>query len=334
MTDDKRAKRAARELAAREGISYTAARRLLAETEDHQEQRDPEPPLTRTAAHVCPEGCDGSGHVGVACWAWRPQDVRGTVAWAIRRSAELPGGRAEQLAERGERPKTQAERWSHFHGWEARWLLALVFAMLADQEPDVLPDRARLRAAVEAGDAAAIEEVMDPLDRAAARLMTKEADRWWREVKPRLDAYAADVAADIRYPNTWHEVEHYAARDRLVERWRTAWEPVRNDNGYMDAPGVMWVAPKGWLDMVLVDRHGGFEPHTRVRLVDGRPAVVYAVEWGEAGPPLAYRVRELVPGNHGNEGRLVPRIGEDGLLAPAADCRPYAPDSTDLIRQP
>lgn len=75
MTADKHAKRAARELAEREGISYTAARRLLA---DHA-GAEPEPPrVYRTAGAPCPEDCDGTTHPGAICWVWRPEDAKST----------------------------------------------------------------------------------------------------------------------------------------------------------------------------------------------------------------------------------------------------------------
>lgn len=114
MTDDKHAKRAAHDLSAREGISYTAARRRLAGAVDREHQ-EPRPPIAVPIARTpCPEGCDGSGHPGTLCWAWRPADVKGGASREVRRAAELPGGRAEQLAERVERPRkaTQGARWS------------------------------------------------------------------------------------------------------------------------------------------------------------------------------------------------------------------------------
>jgi hypothetical protein len=322
MTDDKHTKRAARELAAREGISYTAARRRLAAGAVDQEQQEPRPPVAvMTASAPCSEGCDGSMHPGSVCWLWRPEDFKDSrVRWGVRRSAELPGGRAEQLAQRGDDtdPRTQSGRWARSHAFEDRWLLSLVYAMFTDQRPELRPDRAALRAAVEADDLAAVDGLMEPLDRAAARLMTKVPEVWWSEVKPQLDAYADGIEADDRWPATWQEADERHVVGRLVERWRKAWVPVRNHNGYMDPPGVMWLAPKGWLDRVLVAQHGGYL--SRLRLADGRPATVYAAEWGEDGPPVAYRVRELEPGRHGNVGRLVASLTSDVRVS-AADCR-------------
>lgn len=321
MTDDKHTKRAARELAAAEGISYTAARRRLVDgRQEHQEQEAP-PVAYLIASSSCAEGCDGSAHPTALCRAWRPKDAKGA-SWAVRRSAELPGGRAEQVMERAEGSE---RRYGQYPVWEDRWLLALVYTMLTDQRPELRPDRAALRAAVEADDLAAVDAVTEPLDRAAARLLTKVPAVWWGEVKPRLDAYADDIEADDREPLTWQDVEDRRGVVRLVERWRKAWVPVRNHNGYMDPPGVMWLAPKGWLDRLLVAQHGG--TLDRVRLADGRPATVYAAEWGEDGPPIAYRVRELVPGTHGNVGRLVPSITSD-IFVKATDCRPWPADAS------
>jgi hypothetical protein len=255
------------------------------------------------------------------------------VRWEVRRAAELPGGRADQVMRRAEEPREgHTSRQARFHAWEARWLLALVYAMLTDQRPELLPDPAALRAAVEADDLAAVDTAMEPLDRAAARLTTKVPSVWWGEVKPALDAYADTVESDDRdlmgFP--WPGIEARHVVGRLVDRWRRTWEPtVRNASGVLEAPGVMWPAVKGWLDALLVGRHGGYAPHARVRLADGRPALVYAVEWSEAGPPVAYRVRELVPGQYGNTGRVVPSLHSDELAA-AADCRPWR-DGVQLL---
>ncbi|MGW3910511.1 hypothetical protein ACWEBX_03150 [Streptomyces sp. NPDC005070] len=322
MTDDKHTKRAARALAAREGISYTAARRRLTAGPVDQEQRELLPPVAvPMVGNPCPEGCAGFGHPGTACWAWRPKDATGAASWEVRRAAELPGGRADQVMRRAEELREgTSSRWSRFHAWESRWLLALVYAMLTDQSPELRPDRAALRAAVESDDLAAVDAVMEPLDRAAARVLTKVPAQWWGKVKPRLDAYADKVEADTREPGTWREVEERQVVGSLVDQWRRTWVPVRNHNGYVDAPGVMWRSPKGWVDELLVAQHGG--TLDRVRLADGRPATVYAAEWGEDGPPVAYRVRELLPGMHGNVGRLVPSITSD-ILVTAADCRPW-----------
>ncbi|MFC8899072.1 hypothetical protein [Streptomyces cinereoruber] len=323
MTTDKQLKRAARELAAREGISYTAARRRLTSAPDAGVSAsltptsaadgtglEPEPPrLYPIARAVCATVCDGTAHPGALCRPWRPEDSK-AAQLEVQRAARLPIGRAGELCNRFE-PPTATYPEGSFFARDAIWLLDLVYAMLTDQHPELRPGRAELRAAVEADDRAAVDAVMEPLDRAAARLMTKVPEQWWGEVKPRLDAYADFVDADDREILTWQEADDRDAVGRLVAEWRRRWTPARNLNGYMDPPGVLWLAPKGWLDDLLVEQHGGHGDGARIRLTDGRPAIVYAAEWSEAGAPVAYRVRELEPGQYGNAGKLVPSFRDE-----------------------
>ncbi|WP_119580628.1 hypothetical protein [Streptomyces europaeiscabiei] len=321
MTTDKQFKRAARELAEREGISYTAARRRLAAIPEPavsdpltpapavtEADQEPTPPrIYLTTGAPCQVDCDGTAHPNAVCWLWRPEDSK-NVRHEVRRAAQLPNGRAREFAWRYE-PQ------SSFHGREAHWLLALVYAMLTDQYPELRPGRAELWAAVETDDMGAVDAVMEPLDRAAARLLTKVPDQWWCEVKPRLDAYATFVENDDRPLQTWQEIDDRHWVGRLVDRWRKAWEKTHmNMHGFWEAPGVMWLAPKDWLDELLVGRHGGHAPGARVSLADGRPAVVYAAEWGDEGEPVAYRIRELEPGRHGNVGKLVALLTSDELV--------------------
>jgi len=325
MTTDKQFKRAARELAEREGISYTAARRRLADapeagvsapltTASAAAEDDQEPPrIYPTAGAPCPVDCDGTAHPNAVCWLWRPEDSK-HVRHEVRRAAQLPNGRAGELCHRYE-PPTPGYPNGSFFAREATWLLALVYAMLTDQRPELRPGRAELWAAVETDDQAAIDALMEPLDRAAARLLTKVPEQWWGEVKPRLDAYADFVDMDDRELRTWQEIDDRHHVGRLVDQWRRAWKERRGSEGYMERTGVLWSAPKGWLDDLLVEQHGGHGDGARVRLTDGRPAIVYAAEWSEAGAPVAYRIRELEPGRHGNIGKLVPSLTSDELVA-------------------
>lgn len=321
VTTDKQFKRAARELAEREGISYTAARRRLAAAPEPtvsdpltvtstaaETDQEPTPPRAYLTANApCPVDCDGTPHPRAVCWLWRPEDSK-NVRHEVRRAAQLPNGRAQEFAWRYE-PQ------SSFHGREAHWLLALVYAMLTDQHPELRPGRAELWAAVATDDQAAVDAVMEPLDRAAARLLTKVPDQWWGEVKPRLDAYVSFVETDERELRTWQEIDDRHWVGRLADRWRRAWQEKHlNMHGFWEASGVMWLAPKGWLDTLLVDRHGGYAPGARVRLTDGRPAVVYAAEWSEAGAPTGYRISELEPGRYGNVGKLVASLSSHELV--------------------
>jgi hypothetical protein len=120
----------------RDGVKFTHARRAA--------EQAPEPPrIYPIVAAPCPTDCDGTAHPGALCWLWRPEDSK-NVQHKVRRAAQLPNGRAADLADRYE-PQ------GDFHGREAAWLLALVYSMLTDQHPELLPGRTELRTAVETG---------------------------------------------------------------------------------------------------------------------------------------------------------------------------------------
>ncbi|MFJ8697353.1 hypothetical protein [Streptomyces roseolilacinus] len=170
--------------------------------------------------------------------------------WEVQRAAELPGGRAEQLARRREkrlRDKTPGGRWAAFHAREDRWLLALVYAMLTDQRPELLPDRSRLRAAVDTlleprsgavcglvgmeDDAIAVEYTVNDTGfhsyRAAVpctapACVAYERDRQWvYALHARLDAAGSRDLVDDRLERVFYEFEDsyfWAAREMDRER--------------------------------------------------------------------------------------------------------------------
>ncbi|MGO9077680.1 MAG: hypothetical protein ACLQDY_01380 [Streptosporangiaceae bacterium] len=106
MTADKRTKHAARDTAAREGISYTAARRRLEEQNQSPavEQLSEEPPrLYPIVMTPCTHGCVGTPHPGCVCETWHPFSRitgRPCTSWATCQAANLPRGRAESLTDR------------------------------------------------------------------------------------------------------------------------------------------------------------------------------------------------------------------------------------------
>ncbi|OLT26589.1 hypothetical protein BJF83_20720 [Nocardiopsis sp. CNR-923] len=312
MPTDRKKKAAARALAARTGWSYTAALRRL---------DSPDRPfdMMTVGGGPCPPGCNENRHLGLACWTWRPEDAKGS-SWQVRQWADLPSGRAERVTQQAHemRHGDDPRRSTYDSPWRDRWLLALIYAMLTDQRPELVPDPGALRTAVEADDLAAVDAVMDPLDRAAAHLTTRDPEQWRADVRPRLDAYADWVEADDAIPYTWIESERGTRRWKLVEKWRQAWETYVNLDGYRQVRGAPWAAPKRDLDTVLTARHGGHAPGTQVRLDDGSPARVYAAEWEQDGPPGAYWVRDLVP-NEYRPGQLKTAMGP-GRCVDAAEC--------------
>ncbi|BFP50139.1 hypothetical protein KCMC57_65070 (plasmid) [Kitasatospora sp. CMC57] len=307
MTVDKNAKRAARELAELEQISYTAARRRLTT----QPEQVTTPVHRITVAAPCPVGCDGTSHSEFACRRWTAADAKDVASWQVREAAGLPTGRAWSVERRCNRSASAMT--------DHRWALALIYAMLTDQHPELRPDDAALRAAVEADDLAAVDALMDPLDRAVRRLVTEDPEQWWNVAKPRLDAYVEAVETDDRWPQTWVEAEYANRLAQLTARWQRAWTEYRNWNGYPDQDGVPWYSLRGEMDSFLTSRAGGHAPGTRVRLANGRLAVVWAPVWTETGAPTAYRVRLLKPAPPGSMLDLVIDTFSDETH-PAADC--------------
>ncbi|MDX2692170.1 hypothetical protein [Streptomyces ipomoeae] len=325
MTADKHTKRAARDLAVREGISYTAARRRLTEP-DPGPAAEPlsEPPrLYPIVTTPCTHGCDGTPHPGYVCETWHPFTSRGNArtSWDTCQAASLPGRRADSLSHRF-REKPQ-----YGYSQDQSWVLAAVYAMLLDEQPELAPDPHRLRAAVEADDLAAVDRLMHPLDLAAVRLLGCPIKEWWATGHPRLQAWATRVTTTEADEPAWDMtlIEYDSRCFKLAERFLKSQEERRNYNGYMETEHVSWWFSVPFLTELLRRQFGGLALRTHVRLPDGRPALVSAVEWADDGAPAAYRVRELEPGKYGNEGKVVPKLGGDSETVPAADCREDGP---------
>lgn len=327
MTADKHTKRAARELAAREGISYTAARRRLAEPDPGPaaEPLDEPPRLYPIVMTPCTHGCDGTPHPGYVCESWHPFTSRGNArtSWDTCQAASLPNRRAQSLTDRF-REKPQ-----YGYSHDQSWVLAAVYAMLLDEQPELAPDPHRLRAAVEADDLAAVDRLMHPLDLAALRVVGGPITEWHTTGYPRLLAWATRVTTPEPDDPAWDMtlIEYESRCFKLAERFLKSQEERRNYNGYMETERVSWWFSAPFLTELLRQQFGGLARGTQVRLPDGRPALVSAVECADDGTPAAYRVRELLPGQYGNEGRLVPKLGGglDGETVPAADCREDGP---------
>lgn len=329
MTDDKHAKRAARELAARERISYTAARRRLQEQDQNPagEPADEPPRLYPIVMTPCTHGCDGSPHPGYVCETWSPfKPIGGSprTSWATCQAASLPNGRAQSVANRF-REKPQ-----YGYSQDQSWVLAAVYAMLLDEQPELAPDPHRLRTAVEADDLAAVDRLMHPLDLAALRVIGGPIKEWGATGYPRLHAWAVRVTTpEPDDEPAWDMtlIEYESRCFKLAERFLKSQEERRNYNGYMETESVSWRFSEPFLAELLRQHFGGLAARTQVRLPDGRPVLVCAVERADDGAPVAYRVRELEPGKYGNAGKLVTKLGEglDGETVPAADCREDGP---------
>ncbi|MFJ2202398.1 hypothetical protein [Streptomyces violaceusniger] len=295
MTADKHTKRAARDLAAREGISYTAARRRLAEPYPGPAAESvSEPPrLYPIVTTPCDHGCDGTPHPGYVCETWTPFNPIGSsprTSWATCQAAHLPSGRSQSLTDRfREKPE---------YGYhpDYTWVLALVYALLLDEEPETAPDPHQLRAAVEADDLAAVDSLMQPLDFAAVRLLGAPIDEWHATSFPRIHAWATKVSTTELDEPRWDMalLEYNSRCLKLAERWLESQKERRNYNGYMEAERIYWWFSEPFLTTLLMQQVGGHPRGSEVQLGDGRRVTIRGVHWGETGrPPAAYEVREV-----------------------------------------
>ena len=61
-------------------------------------------------------------------------------------------------------------------------------------------------------DLAAVDAVMQPLDRAAAAVVGAAANQWWSEIAPRIDTYVARAFGPDEPPSLDVAIERYRTR--------------------------------------------------------------------------------------------------------------------------
>jgi hypothetical protein len=261
---DRARRRAIRAHAAKLGVPYSVAARLLTAQ------------LSESA---------GGGHGGVPTavdehreWLFAMRERRSFDLRVrdTRRAADLPLGRAEQLAERF--PAIRSSRASAggvgplYDGEGREVTLAMLYAVLAHESPSLLPGAEELAWVAELGEDAAVDITCATLDR-AARLLLDE-DRWqlWTRIE------AALVAGE-------------ASPDRLVrDAAITLYREFRSMILRRSLDGA-----RHTLDAVLVTAYQGHAPGSRVRIRGGpergRVATIVGLRWVRTGPPTAYEVR-------------------------------------------
>ncbi|MEQ0560765.1 hypothetical protein ABJI51_16890 [Amycolatopsis sp. NEAU-NG30] len=269
-------------------VNYTTAKRAV----ELRISQQP-PVLIPITSTWCDPGCDGSPHPGATCRTWYPfLHSRPVGAFDVCQAAALPGDRVRSLCHRF----TDGRQFGA-GGIAPTWLLALIYAMLLDEQPELAPDPRRLRDAVNAGDLSAVDMLMQPLDRAAVDLVHPDTDRWWNATHPRLTAFAARVLDD---PATQEDtqpwdvtvLEHRNRVTTLAQRWEQAQKERRNWHGYLEREALVWNMLKDPLDAVLLAQAGGHARDTPVD-VDGRRMRIILPIWGPAGPPVAYDVKPV-----------------------------------------
>jgi hypothetical protein len=252
---DRARKRTIRALAARLGVAYSVAARLLAaQTADRSETSRPGFPI----------GDDEHRAWVFAVREHRPfhSRVRDT-----QLAADLPLGRGVHLAGRFPPLRTTSGIGPLYHGEGRETTLAMLYAVLAHESPALLPTAEELAWVAELGEEAAVDITCAALDRAARHLLDDDHWRLWARVEAALTAGEASPDRPVRDAATalGRELRSISLRGSL--------------NG-----------TRHILDALLVEAYECHPPGTRVH-VRGLPGTVIGVNWEPAGPPTGYEVR-------------------------------------------
>ncbi|MFC3499903.1 hypothetical protein ACFOOK_02785 [Micromonospora krabiensis] len=183
-----------------------------------------------------------------------------------RLAADLPLGRATHLVRRF--PPFRAHRGvGVLYGGEARGeILALLYAVVIYERPDLEPDAADLAWEAEMGEETAVDTACADLDRAVRLLL--DDDR--RPLQPRVEAAVR-------------------ALPLLRDRWEDAQALGRQFMVSTSMDGVRQI-----MDALLMVADDGHAPGTRVKLLSGADAdlagTLVGAMWGLSGPPISYWV--------------------------------------------
>lgn len=252
---DRARKRTIRALAARLGVAYSVAARLLA---------DQTAARTDDAHPGFPIG--GDEH---RAWLFAVREHRSfhSRVGDTRLAADLPLGRGTHLAGRFPPLRTTTGTGPLYVGEGRQTTLAMLYAVLAHESPELLPTAEELAWVAELGEETAVDITCAALDRAARQLL--EDDHWhlWARVEAALAAGEAAVDRQVRDPAT------ALGRELRSTSLRGSLDGVRHI-----------------LDAVLVEAYECHPPGTRVQ-VGGRPGTVIGASWEQAGPPVGYEVR-------------------------------------------
>lgn len=274
MTSDKARKRAARALAAQAGVSYTAARRRLTQTQQLPDRPVSVPP---------PRGVD----------ALREWYLDGRATWSpeqraheARRATRITTGRAWHLVDRYPSLRT-----AHYHGYvfgsdQMGNVLAveLLYLVALHEQPDLRPDPKHLAWVAELADTEPVDAACAELDRAARLVVDGDYDRLYRE---RIPA-ALEAATQSR------DGQRRAQAQRVAAGFHQATKVPYGHNkaGFKLVRGVPIPAARQVLDATLTATAGGFAPGVLVDVVGGEhagvTATVVGAEWAASGPPTGY----------------------------------------------
>jgi hypothetical protein len=260
---DRARKRKIRALAARLGVAYSVAARLLAA---------PAPAPDARPGRSFPIGDDEH-----RAWMFAQREHR-TFHSRVRDTqlaADLPLGRGAHLAERFPPLRLSSGIGPLYHGESRATILAMLYAVVAHESPALRPPAEELSWVAELGEETAVDITCASIDRAARRLLDDDRWRLWPRVEAAL---TAGDTSDDRH-----------VRDAAI----TLGRELRSISLRGSLAGVRHV-----LDALLVEAHDCLPPGATV-LAGGREGTVVGVRWAGSGPPTGYEVRfDADPATH------------------------------------
>ncbi|WP_229068254.1 hypothetical protein [Actinoplanes sp. DH11] len=290
-------KRAIREQAARTGVPYSVAARVIAELGLQPGESIASHGRTLYPGEALRDVSERRRH---RTFAERLADSR--------RAAVLPEGRAQHLVERFPpchgRPGSGVGRL--YDGDGRAELLTVLYLAVAVESPGLVPEPGDLAWIAEMGEETALDMECALLDREARSLVEgSPADLFphLRRVASELSCLAAPSPPPAPSPDGTGQLSDWLARV-LASAAAAPEQRIR-----LPAEGVRQI-----LDAVLMVADDGHAPGTRVRLLAGphqsRTGTITGAVWGAAGPPVAYRVQL-----DGRSGTLGMAAGELIVLA-------------------
>ena len=252
---DRARKRAIRALAAELGVAYSVAARLL-------KPQTPAPAGRRQPGF--PIGDDEHRAWMFAAREHRTFDSR---VRDTRLATDLPLGRAAHLVSRFPALRATAGIGPLYAGEGRETTIAMLYAVLAHESPNLLPPADELAWVAELGEDAAVDIACAALDRAARHLL--DHDRWQLWVRVEAALTAGEAGPDRR------------VRDAAI----TLGRELRSTSLRASLDGARHI-----FDALLVEPYDCHPPGTRVRVAD-RSGTVVGARWEPTGPPTGYQVR-------------------------------------------
>jgi hypothetical protein len=252
---DRARRRAIRAHAARLGVPYSLAARLLA---------------AQTAGPGASELPGDPDEHRAWLFAMRERRSFDLRVRDTRLAVDLPLGRAAHLVQRF--PALRRPPAGPLYDGEARQAtLGMLYAVLAYESPAILPTAEELAWVAELGEETAVDIVCAGIDRAARLLLD---DRW--HLCTRIEA--ALNAGEMAYDRLARDAAITLGRQFRTTILRRSFDGAQHT-----------------LDALLVAAYEGHAPGARVRLLTGphrgRVATVIGIRWPATGGPCAYQIR-------------------------------------------